>query len=74
MSLKLSLNTFFLAESAKEIKNWKIEQEHINVLKNQIYSFEEGYYCAKVLNLSNKEVFEKYKPDNIELIEFVRDI
>ena len=73
MPLPLSINTFFFGDLAKTIGNWEIKIEHINSIKHQIPVFIEGYYCPKVLTLSNKEVFEKFKPSDIELIDFVRD-
>ena len=73
MPLPLTINTFFFTDFAKTIGNWEIKIEHINALKHQIPVFINGYYCSKIFTLSNKEVFVKYKPNNIELIDFVRD-
>ena len=60
MPLPLTISTFFFGDLARTIGNWEIKIEHINAIKHQIPVFIAGYYCPKVLTLSNKVVFEKY--------------
>ena len=70
--MQLTLENLFFRNT--ESLNWEIKIEHINALKNQIPTFVKGGYCDRVFTLSDKDIYEKYKPSNISLENFMHDI